>query len=294
MHFKVGNWRHEKVAIKIFSTSDKNSWMNEIEIYRIPMFNHKNILGFIAADMKLFKNNFQFWLITDYHENGSLYDFLNLNSVSPQTAILMALSIASGLCHLHMEIITNYFSKSHCETYKNFKNKPKISHCDLNSKNIFIKSNLTCAIGGLSSAIYQNDENNYKLPEKIENLRYLSPEIVNGTINLTNFDSFCYADIYSYGLILWEITRRCKINDKTENYQLPYFDVIQTNTNIDEIREVICIKKIRPIISNEWLKSDLLRSMSKIMCDCWYENASARVSALRIKKSLSGLNVNTP
>ena len=47
----------------------------------------------------------QLWLITDYHENGSLFDYLNRTTVDPTTMVRMALSIATGLSHLHMEIL---------------------------------------------------------------------------------------------------------------------------------------------------------------------------------------------
>lgn len=46
----------------------------------------------------------QLWLITDYHENGSLFDFLNRSAVDTNGMIRIALSIATGLAHLHMEI----------------------------------------------------------------------------------------------------------------------------------------------------------------------------------------------
>lgn len=45
------------------------------------------------------------WLITDYHENGSLFDFLNRSTVDINGMIRIALSIATGLAHLHMEIV---------------------------------------------------------------------------------------------------------------------------------------------------------------------------------------------
>lgn len=47
----------------------------------------------------------QLWLITDYHENGSLFDFLSMRTVDPPTLVKMALSIATGLAHLHMDIV---------------------------------------------------------------------------------------------------------------------------------------------------------------------------------------------
>lgn len=47
----------------------------------------------------------QLWLITDYHENGSLFDFLNQSAVDTNGMIRIALTIATGLAHLHMEIV---------------------------------------------------------------------------------------------------------------------------------------------------------------------------------------------
>lgn len=47
----------------------------------------------------------QLWLVLEYHEQGSLYDYLNRNIVTVAGMIRLALSIASGLAHLHMEIV---------------------------------------------------------------------------------------------------------------------------------------------------------------------------------------------
>lgn len=47
----------------------------------------------------------QLWLITNYHENGSLFDFLSARTIDSTTLIKMALSIATGLAHLHMDIV---------------------------------------------------------------------------------------------------------------------------------------------------------------------------------------------
>lgn len=47
----------------------------------------------------------QLWLITNYHENGSLFDFLTARTIDSTTLVKMALSIATGLAHLHMDIV---------------------------------------------------------------------------------------------------------------------------------------------------------------------------------------------
>lgn len=43
--------------------------------------------------------------MSDYHEHGSLFDYLNRYSVTIEIMIKLALSAASGLAHLHMEIL---------------------------------------------------------------------------------------------------------------------------------------------------------------------------------------------
>ena len=99
-----GRWRGENVAVKIFSSRDEKSWFRESEIYQTVMLRHENILGFIAADNKDEVTWTQLWLVTDYHEHGSLFDYLSKHSIPPAQCLAMARSIATGLTHLHLEI----------------------------------------------------------------------------------------------------------------------------------------------------------------------------------------------
>ena len=54
--------------------------------------------------------------------------------------INMALSISTGLAHLHMPIVGT-------------QGKPAIAHRDLKSKNILVKRDLTCAIADLGLCV---------------------------------------------------------------------------------------------------------------------------------------------
>uniref|UniRef100_A0A8C7VJA5 receptor protein serine/threonine kinase n=1 Tax=Oncorhynchus mykiss TaxID=8022 RepID=A0A8C7VJA5_ONCMY len=100
-----GRWRGGDVAVKIFSSREERSWFREAEIYQTIMLRHENILGFIAADNKDNGTWTQLWLVSDYHEYGSLFDYLNRYSITIEGMIKLALSAASGLAHLHMEIL---------------------------------------------------------------------------------------------------------------------------------------------------------------------------------------------
>ena len=85
-------------------------------------------LGFVAADNKDNGAWTQLWLVTDYLERGSLYDYLQLVTLDVESMLKMAVSIASGLAHLHIEIVGT-------------QGKPAIAHRDLKTKNILVKRN---------------------------------------------------------------------------------------------------------------------------------------------------------
>ncbi|KAK7571184.1 hypothetical protein V9T40_014788 [Parthenolecanium corni] len=274
-----GRWRGENVAVKIFSSREERSWFREAEIYQTVMLRHDNILGFIAADNKDNGTWTQLWLITDYHENGSLFDYLNRTTVDVAGMIRMAYSIATGLAHLHIEIVGT-------------QGKPAIAHRDLKSKNILVKFNGTCAIGDLGLAVrhdVQSDTVDIPLNHRVGTKRYMAPEVLEETINTSHFDSFKRGDVYAFGLILWEIARRCNIGGVYEDYQLPFYDLVPSDPTIEEMRKVVCVEKQRPQIPMRWLACSPLQIMAKVMKECWYHQAAARLTALRIKKTLATL-----
>ena len=90
----------------------------------------------MASDMTSRNSSTQLWLITHYHDNGSLYDYLQRVAVETSEGLAMAASVASGLVHLHTEIF-------------GAEGKPAIAHRDLKSKNILVTKELRCCIADL-------------------------------------------------------------------------------------------------------------------------------------------------
>ncbi|XP_051865677.1 activin receptor type-1B-like isoform X1 [Pristis pectinata] len=276
-----GKWRGGDVAVKIFSSREERSWFREAEIYQTVMLRHENILGFIAADNKDNGTWTQLWLVSDYHEHGSLFDYLNKYTVTVEGLIKLALSAVSGLAHLHMEIVGT-------------QGKPGIAHRDLKSKNILVKKNGMCAIADLGLAVRHDsltDTIDIAPNQRVGTKRYMAPEVLDETINMQHFDSFKCADIYALGLVYWEIARRCSAGGAHEDYQLPYFDLVPSDPSIEEMRKVVCEQNRRPNVPNIWNSSEALRVMTRIMRECWYANGAARLTALRIKKALSQLSI---
>lgn len=99
-----------------------------------------SITGFMASDMTSRNSSTQLWLITHYHENGSLYDYLQRVAVETTEGLAMAASVACGLVHLHTEIFGR-------------EGKPAIAHRDLKSKNILVTKELRCCIADLGQSV---------------------------------------------------------------------------------------------------------------------------------------------
>ncbi|KAL5258003.1 hypothetical protein ACHWQZ_G012826 [Mnemiopsis leidyi] len=288
-----GSFRGDNVAVKIFASHDEKSWSREMDIYRTALMRNENILGFIAADNKDRGNWTELWLITEYHELGSLYDFLSQNTLNNYDMLIFALSIANGLTFLHSEIrgtsgtLNANGNNYHCTSGY----KPAIAHRDVKSKNILVKSNMECCINDLGLAVRhdsKNDEVERPPDHRVGTKRYMAPEVLDDTLNPRSFDSYCKADIYSFGLVLWEIASRT-VNASApivDEYRQPYHEYVAPDPSVEEMRKVVVVDRCRPAISRHWNNDEYLRLMEKLVQECWYHDPGARLTALRVKKSL--------
>ena len=200
-----GSYKCDEVAVKIFHTREETSWAHEVDIYQTSLFRHPNILRFIASDNKDIGVQVELWLITEFCEFGSLYDFLVQTTLEPSVMLHVAYTAACGLDYLHSEIFGH-------------EAKPAIVHRDLKSRNILVKADYTCCIGDLGLALrYNRSANQVEDPptKRVGTKRYLAPEIIDESILFKHFDSYKKADVYSFGLILWEITRRGMVDGKS-------------------------------------------------------------------------------
>lgn len=185
----------EKLFIKQFSKRTKQNWLNEAEVYGLPLLRHENIVDFVGKDHLL--------IATIYYENGSLTNFLSKNRKLDEAQLIqLMLSAALGLNHLHQDL----------------EFKPPVAHRKLDSDNFIVVASpeLKCKITNFSEALTYT---RYEKLEKEHNLRqlkaivcdpkYCPPEHYNQTINVKSFMAFLNADIYSFSLILWQIANHC-------------------------------------------------------------------------------------
>ncbi|KAK0399901.1 hypothetical protein QR680_003266 [Steinernema hermaphroditum] len=188
-------FRGSKVAVKTFYTTEEESWRNEREIYQTQMLNHENILQFKAADISSVDSMTQMLLITDFHELGSLYDYLRRAPVTLEEAISLAFTTICGIEHIHNPV------RGTGNQYK-----PQIAHRDIKSKNVIVKRKGVCCIADFGLAVRFEDEllpRNVKI--RVGTKRYMSPEVLAEALDPYNFDAFKLSDIYSFSMLLWEI-----------------------------------------------------------------------------------------
>uniref|UniRef100_A0A3Q2UPW5 Activin receptor type-1 n=1 Tax=Fundulus heteroclitus TaxID=8078 RepID=A0A3Q2UPW5_FUNHE len=244
------------------------------------MLDESEQTGFIASDMTSRNSSTQLWLITHFHEMGSLYDYLQLSTLDASSCLRMALSIASGLAHLHVEIFGT-------------RGKPAIAHRDLKSKNILVKKNGQCCIADLGLAVMHfQDTNELDVGNnpKVGTKRYMAPEVLDDSIQMDCFESFKRVDIWALGLVLWEVARRTVSNGIVEDYKPPFHDVVPSDPSFEDMKKVVCVDQQRPNIPNRWFSDPTLSALAKLMKECWYQNPSARLTALRIKKTLTKID----
>ena len=126
----------QTVAIKAYSEELYDTFRHEYNVFNSPHLEHKNILKFISAEEKQINQTaIEYWLVLEYHENGSLYDYLKRNLITYSQLIEICLNIASGLSHLHNN------------------NSCTIVHRDIKSKNILLKNDLTACISDFNLAL---------------------------------------------------------------------------------------------------------------------------------------------
>ncbi|KYN11906.1 PREDICTED: activin receptor type-1 [Trachymyrmex cornetzi] len=274
-----GVWHGENVAVKIYFSRDEAAWARETEVYsQLLPSRHDNILGYIGSDMTSRASCTQLWLVVQYHPLGSLFDHLNRSPhpLTPHQTLNICLSIANGLLYLHTEI-------------HGTKGKPAMAHRNLKSKNILVKTNGGCVIADFALAATQDRLIADRVDLRQGTKRYMSPEILEQTVNVECLESFKRADIYSLGLILWEVCRRCISNGVALEYAMPYSEWLPSSNqepSIEEMRKLISFDQRRPSLPNRSHSDPTLAGMGKLMRECWHGKPAARLPILRVKKTL--------
>ncbi|PSR97894.1 Serine/threonine-protein kinase [Actinidia chinensis var. chinensis] len=175
-----GLWYGSDVAVKVFSKQEYSedvifSFRQEVSLMK--RLRHPNVLLFMGA----VTSPQRLCIVTEFLPRGSLFRLLQRNTsrLDWRRRAHMALDIARGMNYLH-----------HCN--------PPIIHRDLKSSNLLVDKNWTVKVGdfGLSRLkheTYLTTKTGKGTPQ------WMAPEV------LRNEQSDEKSDIYSFGVILWEL-----------------------------------------------------------------------------------------
>eukprot|EP00117_Sycon_ciliatum_P015995 scpid72329/ scgid3841/ Bone morphogenetic protein receptor type-1B; Activin receptor-like kinase 6; RPK-1; Serine/threonine-protein kinase receptor R6 len=173
--------------------------------------------------------------------------------------------------------------------------KPVIAHCDIKSANVLVRKDGTCCIADFGLAVFMDPGTEHihrptHLAKQKGTNRYLSPECLSGTDG-SSMESYLQADIYSLGLVLWEIANSCPTaSNPHAAHSLPYQHKLSHGSpTMDEVKEVVCDSRLRPLVPKSWSRDKLLQEISVLLESCWSHEPHSRPCITTVKSSLEQL-----
>ncbi|PKY48217.1 kinase-like protein [Rhizophagus irregularis] len=183
------DWKSYKIqaALKTLISNtiddyDLNNFVKELKNLKKASF-HPNIIGFYGITKEPLSN--KYIMVLEYANQGNLREYLknNFKFLQWSDKIQMALDIARGLICLH------------------FKN---IIHRDLHAKNILVNNNrLMITDFGTSKQLLEHTSNStHSTADGLGMAEYNEPQL----FKIINYKKDKKSDIYSLGVLLWEIS----------------------------------------------------------------------------------------
>ncbi|XP_061591995.1 bone morphogenetic protein receptor type-2-like [Cololabis saira] len=281
-----GKYKGSVVAVKIYPAAWRQTFTKEKEIYELPLMKHNGIAQFIGTGQKPEDNS---WFIVLQHADyGSLYSFLCKHTTTWMQSLKLCQSLSQGLSYLHSDLRSNDV------------HKPPVAHRDLSSSNVLVKADGTCALCdfGCSTVLrscsghrlWQHQTKNMKGHDLFGTLHYMSPEILEGSVNLSSNSYLMHGDVYALSLVLWEIWMRC--SDLFEGgiapqHLLPYELELEANVTLERLIFYVSEMDKRPSIPESWERRPQGSLLKELLTDCWDRDADARLTAPCVVDRLS-------
>lgn len=291
-----GMINEQTVAVKLYPAQHKDFFLNEKDIYCLPAMDSPYFLEYFGCDQRrTLEDNIEYLLVLSLASLGCLQDWLTENTATFEVYVKMSRSVAGGLSHLHTSINSGNLIK------------PCIAHRDFNSRNILVKSDLTCCISDFGFALKTFGPRyewkgamtlaEHKSLNEVGTIRYMAPEILEGAVNLRDCETALkQVDIYSLGLVLWELYTRChefySIDEPMPPYKQPYEIEVGKLPSLEQMQILVSRQKVRPKFSTAW-KRNVSAKIAKDTCeDCWDHDPDARLTALCVEERMREISTH--
>ncbi|XP_017777239.1 PREDICTED: activin receptor type-2A [Nicrophorus vespilloides] len=261
----------QDVAVKVFPPHHRNYFLNEHDLYKEAGENVALLKCLGGGERCINPGGPANCLLILSLEQECLQEYLKNHTLDLVTLSKMSLGVARGLAHLHSDL-----------------GKPCIAHRDINTRNILVKSDLSCCICDLGLAVIPRRTENRSLSEA-GTLRYMAPEVLEGAVNLRDCESALkQIDVYSLGLVLWELGARCTDMQVTEPqpYAPPFHKEAGTNPSLEQMQNLVSRHKARPLWPSTWKDTAAARLLCETAEDCWDQDAEARLTSLCVEERL--------
>ncbi|XP_014843530.1 PREDICTED: bone morphogenetic protein receptor type-2-like isoform X1 [Poecilia mexicana] len=283
-----GKQRGSMVAVKVYAENGKHQFMNEKEVYELPLMKHERILQFLGTERK--PDDSSLLIVLQYAEHGSLHSFLCKHASSWVLTMRLCQSLSEGLSYLHSDLRSNDV------------HKPPVAHRDLSSSNVLVRTDGTCVLCDFGSStilrscsghrFWRNHSTTITGHLQFCTLNYMSPEILEGSVNLSSSSFLLQGDIYALGLILWEIWMRCSdlfAGGAVPEHLLPYELELDANVTLERLILFVSEMDRRPSIPGNWEMLPQGSGLKELLSDCWDRDTDARLSAPCIVDRLMSL-----
>lgn len=278
-----GIYQDSPVAVKVFSDRHRQKYYSEKRVYELPLMSHAGLVRFIGAGASRGCG----LIVLQYAKYGSLHWFLTSHSSCWRISLTMSQSLSQGLSHLHSDL------------HKHGVHKPSVAHTDLSSSNVLVTAEGSCVVCDFQSAsVLCSCSRQRPLPLNARNtqvctLRYMSPEVLEGSVNL-NSDWSLQGDVYSLGLVLWEIWMRCTdlFDDTPPPHLLPYEYELGSKITLESLVQLVFYRDQRPSIPEAWNSHPQGSSLQDLLSSCWDGDTDARLSAACVVDRLTSLQSN--
>ena len=225
-------------------------------------------------------------MVLSLANHGSLADYLKTNTLSWSQLCGMLENISQGVSHLH----------SDSSKRKSVEHRASICHRDINTRNILVRSDLSCCLSDFGFSLKISGSNYFtaggtgeticaesRSLSDVGTVRYIAPELLEGVLNLRDCESSLkQVDVYAMGLTFWEVARRCK--DLYQGAEVPGFSLAfeselghQRSPTFEQMKILVARNKARPLFPSVWKDSNpALQLLRETIEYCWDQDGEAR------------------